>query len=110
MYGNLKYYISISQSIVNGNYHICLIHCNMSVQPISETYFLLTIPAFQALFIRSPTALILANSNQKSCFTKQPKTIPLERPNTNMEWRFSKNKLKKPKTMLLHKDMHIFNN
>ena len=123
-YENKEYYLGIKQSTVYGNYYICLIRRNLSDQRELDTSFVLTIPAALALLSRLPAALLAADSHQELCWAKEPRTFPLECTTTNMVWGVSKNKIYehislcdvfknrfygKPKTILLHSYMHVFN-
>ena len=84
-YGNKEYYLVIKQNNVYGSYYICLIRPNLSDQRELDTSFGLTIPAARELLNRLPAALHAADSHQELCWTKQPKTIPLERTTTDVE-------------------------
>ena len=78
-YGNKEYYLGIKQSNVYGSYYICLIRRNLSDQRQLDTSFGLIIHAARALLNRLPPALHAADSQQELCWTKQPRTIQLER-------------------------------
>ena len=82
-YGNKEYYLGIKQSTVYGSYYICLIRRNLSDHRKLDTSFGLTIPATRALLNRLPASLHAADSHQELCWTKQPKTIPLQRTTTD---------------------------
>ena len=74
----------MKQSNVYGSNYICHIRRNLSDQRELDTRFGLTIPAARTLLNRLTAALHAADSHQELCWTKQPKTIPLQRTTTDV--------------------------